>query len=145
MPPLPLPEHVHNRLAEEFKRAAAMVAGVDDVDAKSYYFSLFHGETGRQLNMHWDSNLALLWLVGQSLCAAIANRAKLPPGVAFPAGVPDEFLQALNDVSAKLAAAFEGSEIDMPSFHDALARAAELTYVTTGNGVYLYQKGHVKL
>lgn len=140
-----LPKQIHDRLAKEFKLAASKVAEVDDVDAKAYYFSVFHGETGRQLNMHWDSDLALLWVVGQTACAAIASRAKLPPGVAFPAGVPDGVLQALDEISAELAAAFEGSEIDMPRFHAALAKAAELTYVTTGNGVYLYQKGHVKL
>ena len=85
--------------------------------------------------------------MGQAACAGIGSRAKLPEGGGFPPdGISDEFLKALDKVSDELATAFAGSEIDLPRFYAALARTAELTYITTGNGAYLYhQKGLVKL
>ena len=141
-----LPKAIHKRLAQEFRLAASKVVEADGIDAKTYYFSVFYGETGRQLNMHWNPDLALLFVVGQAACIGIGNRAKLPPGVGYPPeGVSNEFLDALDEVSDELATAFEGSDIDLPRFYAALARTAELAYITTGNGVYLYEKGLVKL
>ncbi len=141
-----LPKKIHSRLADEFRLAAQGVADASDIDGKLYHFSVFYGETGRQLNMHWDADLALLFLVAQGACNHIGNRVKLPPDAGFPpGGISDEFLQALDQVSEELATAFEGSEIDVPRLYAALARTAELTYITTGNGAYLYQKGLVKL
>ena len=142
----PLPKQIHRRLAKEFRLAATKVAEAVDIDGKAYFFSVFYGETARQLNMHWDPDLALLLIVGQAASNAIGNRAKLPPGAGFPpGGVSDEFSRALDEVSNELALAFEASEIDMPRFYATLARIAELAFITTGNGAYLYQKGMVKL
>ncbi len=142
----PLPEQVHKRLAQEFRLAASKVSEADGIAAKLYFFSIFYGETGRQLNVHWDRDLALLFLVTQGACIGISNPAKLPPGAGFPPdGISDELLQALDQVSDELATAFEGSEVDASRLHTALARTAELTYITTGNGAYLYQKGMIKL
>jgi len=144
MPSLPKP--IHERLAQEFILAASKVAEADGIAAKLYFFSVFFGEAGRQLNLHWDPDLALLFVVGQAACTGIGNRPKLPAGAGFPPdGISDQFLRALDEVSNELATAFAGSEIDLPRFYAALARTAELTYITTGNGAYLYQKGLVKL
>ena len=141
-----LPKAIQKRLAQEFRLAADRVAEADGIAGKVYFFSVFYGETGRQLNVHWDPDLALLFLVTQAACAGITNRANLPPGAGFtPDGISDEFLQALDQVSDELATAFEGSEIDLARLYAALARTAELAYITTGNGAYLYQKGLVKL
>ena len=141
-----LPKQIHKRLAVEFRLAAQNVASANDIDGKVYHFSVFYGETGRLLNMHWDADLALLFEVVQTACQQIAGRPKLPPSAGFTLdGVPDGYLQAMDEVSNELAAAFEGNEIDTPRFYAALARIAELTYFTTGNGAYLLQKGMVKL
>jgi hypothetical protein len=141
-----LPKQVHQRLASEFKLAASKVAEADDIAGKLYYFSVFYGETGRQLNVHWDPDLALLYTVAQVACQLIGNRQPLPASAGFPhGGLPDGFLQAIDDVSDELATAFEGSAIDVPRLYAALARTAELTYVTNGNGAYLCQKGLIKL
>ena len=144
MPALPKP--IQERLAREFRLAASKVAEADGIAAKIYFFSVFYGETGRQLNLHWDPDLALLFIVGQAACTGITNRAKLPSGAGFPPeGISDQFLKALDEVSEELATAFAGNEVDAPRFYAALARTAELTYITTGNGAYLYQKGLVRL
>ena len=141
-----LPKQVHKRLADEFRLAAQGVADAGDLDGKLYYFSVFYGETGRQLNIHWDADLALLFEVVHTSCQQIGARPKLPTSAGFsPSGVPDGFLEAIDDVSEELAAAFAERDIDMPRFYAALARIAELTYITTGNGAYLHRRGAVKL
>lgn len=142
----PLPEQIRERLAGEFRLAASKVAESDDLEGKLYYFSVFYGETGRQLNMHWDPDLALLFGVAQFACQQIANRQRLPSGGDFPpGGIPEGFLQAIDEVSSQLATSFEGKEVDLPRFYAALARTSELAYATTGNGMYLYLKGMIPL
>ena len=141
-----LPNAIHKRLSKEFRLAASKLAKADSIEGKLYFFSVFYGETGRQLNMHWDPDLALLFQVVQGACAQIGNRVKLPPDAGFPPdGIWDELLQALDQVSEELATAFEAREIEVPRLYAALARTAELTYITTGNGAYLYQKGMIQL
>ena len=147
MPSLPKP--VQERLASEFRLAADKVASRPDLPGKLYYFSVFYGEPSRQLNVHWDADLALLFLVVQAACQHIGgSRPAFPVGGEFPQtpnGVPDAVLPALDQLSNELAVAFEGPELDLPRFYAALARAAELTYASTGNGLYLYLKGQIKL
>ncbi len=139
-----LPDQVQKRLADEFKLAASMVAKSSDISEKNYYFSVFFGETGRQLNMHWDADLSLLHLVVQAACQQIGGRAQLTSGASFPlGGFPDGFLPAIDEVSNELATAFEGKEVDVPRLYAAISRIAELTYLISGNGVYLYQKGMI--
>lgn len=141
-----LPKHVHRRLAEEFKLAASKVAGSSDIEGKLYYFSVFFGEATRQLNVHWDADLALLHLVTQAANQQIRVRPRLPTSAGSSAdGLPSGFLAAVDQVSNELAAAFQGSEVDVPRLYAALARIAELAYVTTGNGAYLNEKGLLKL
>jgi hypothetical protein len=109
-----------------------------------YYFSIFFGETGRQLNTHWDADLSLLFLVVQTACQQIANRVRLPVSAGFPPdGISQEWAAALDDVSNELATAFESKEVDLARLYAGLARTAELTYAITGNGAYLYQKGMI--
>ena len=139
-----LPKSVHKRLASEFAFAAKKIAESGDIAMKVYYFSVFHGETARQLNMHWDADLALLWSVAQHLTNAIGARSAQAKGEFPLGGYPDGFLQAIDEVSADLAGAFDGVELDMPRLHVALEITAALAFSTTGNGAYLVEKGTIE-
>lgn len=141
-----LPKQVHKRLAEEFRYAASKVAEAGDIRGKIYYFSIFYGDAGRQLNIHWDPDLALLWVVTQGACQAVNNRGAQTGDADFPfGGFPDGLPQAINEVSNELAVAFEGEEMDVPRLYAALARTAELAYAMTGNGAYLCDKGMIRI
>lgn len=138
-----LPESVHQRLASEFKRAAESVAEAQDLIGKVYFFSTFFGETGRQLNNHWDADLALLHYITQLACQLIPSQiGLLPSQVALP---PEEFLHAIDEVSNELASAFATAEVDIVRLYAAMGRVAELAYVTSGNGAYLRMKGMIKV
>ena len=141
-----LPKQVHKRLSSEFDRAAARIIECDDVDAKLYYFSVFFGETGRQLNTHWDSELALLHFVVRQAGAVFGARQPLPAGAGFPPdAVPEGFMQALDQVASDIAEAFQKPEIDSQRLYSALAKIGEMTYAVTGNGAFLLEKGMFSL
>ena len=138
-----LPEPIRQRLVAEFKIAAENVAEAEDLPGKLYYFSVFFGEVGRQLNMHWDTDLVLMHNTVQAACGTIAAMApQLPPAVAPPY---DEFLAALDAISEEFVSVFDVPEIDTLRYFRAVARVAELTYVSGGNGAYLLHKGMIKL
>ena len=139
-----LPDAVHERLSSEFQFAASKIVESNDQATKLYYFSVFHGETSRQLNMHWDADLALLFVVAQAFTAQVPARPALPV-LGTPAGtLVAEFLPVIDQISLEIAAAFQTPDIDGPRLHAALAKTAELIYATTGNGTYLYLKGEIK-
>lgn len=138
-----LPKQIHERLSGEFKLAAARVAEAQDLPGKLYYFSIFFGETGRQLNNHWDADLALLHNTVQFACQAIPMSFGTLPAVAAPPSA--DYLHAFDEVSDELVKAFAVPDVDMPRFYAAVARISELTYIAGGNGAYLYQKGMIKL
>ena len=140
---LSLPEQVKSRLATEFRIAANSVAQSGDLAAKIYFLSIFHGEPQRQLNVHWDPDLNLLFMIARIALQQMQSRPPLPGTPDAKDGLPPGFLQALDAVAEELASIFEADVIDAARFYVALGRLAELGYVVTGNGYYLYLKGMI--
>jgi len=137
-----LPEALRARLADEFRFAAEKMADTHDLGAKLYFFSAFYGELNRALNQVWSPELGLAHLVLSKVHEQITGRVSIPtPGAA----IPPEFPAALDRVANELAELFGGRQIDDARLYQLLARAAELGYVSTGNGYYLYLKGQIKI
>jgi len=137
-----LPEALRARLASEFRFAAEKMADTHDLAAKLYFFSAFYGELNRALNQLWSPELGLAHLVLSKVHEQITGRVNMPtPGTGIPAGFP----AALDGVANELAELFGGKQIDDARLYQLLARTAELGYVSTGNGYYLYLKGHIKI
>lgn len=142
---MPLPESIHEFLENEYSFAAKKMSEAATLNEKVYYFSVFFGQAGKQLNAHWDDQLALLWSVVQHACNAINSRIAQGPGEYPTHGFPEGFGVALDEVGAELAGAFEGGKIDTDRLYAALRRSADLTYLTTGNGIYLHERGLLRL
>ncbi len=141
-----LDDALKTRLAEEFGFAAEKMAKSPDLLTKLYFYSAFYGEIERVLNQQWDADLSLLHLVLASSHAAIQTRANLVlQGADRVVGIPDEFPDALTKTVTALAVLFQGEDIEKNTLSKILARLAELTYVTQGNGHYLYLKGKIKV
>jgi len=137
-----LPEALRARLANEFRFAAEKMADTHDLAAKLYFFSAFYGELNRALNQSWSPELGLAHLVLHRVHEQITGRVNMPtPGTGIPAGFPAE----LDRVANELAELFGGKQIDDARLYQLLARTAELGYVSTGNGYYLYLKGQIKI
>jgi hypothetical protein len=137
-----LPEALRARLADEFRFAADKMADTPDLAAKLYFFSAFYGELSRAYNQLWSPELGLAHLVLREVYNLVNGRLSMPtPGT----GIPPELPAAFDRVANELAGLFENEQIDDAQFYQALGRAAQLGYVATGNGYYLYLKGQIKI
>ena len=140
------PEDVKQRLASEFRFAADQLAATPVLGRKLYFWSVFYAEALRAFNLWWHSDLVLLHHVVQAAYQTMNARvSQVQTGADRVVGLLPEFSDALNEISAELAAIFEEQEIDSLRLHNALARIAVVSYSTVGNGHYLYLKGELKL
>ena len=91
-----------------------------------------------------DSELALLHLVLQSTHGQVNARVQaLATGRDRPISLPDNLLEALTRTASDLAdVIIEERDDDLKRI---MARFAELSYLSTGNGYYLYTKGAIQL
>lgn len=141
-----LPSPISKRLAQEYKFVAERIQAESSLQGKLYFFSAFYGEANRALNLAWDTNLALAHMVLQNTYQTIFTRVQAmaaggEPFVALPASFPQE----LTECSVELATLFQSQRIEDAALEKILARFAELAYIATGNGYYLYVKGAIKL
>jgi hypothetical protein len=140
-----LPDALRERLDKEFHFAAAGMASAPDIQQRIYFFSVFYGEINRVLNQWWSPELALAHSVLKDTTEQISGRVNAPIVGTPNAGIPQEFSAALDQLANDLAELFAAPEVEEAKLYLALARAAELGYVVTGNGYYLYLKGAIKV
>lgn len=136
-----LPKAIQQRLAKEFSFAAAKMSEAPDLSRKLYFFSVFFGEANRAMNQSWRAELALLDMVAQATYMTIQAQMMAPVPVELPRRLPDE----LTIAAQGLASLFEEPEINSDNLCTLLARIAELSYVSTGNGRFLFLKGDIKV
>jgi hypothetical protein len=113
---------------------------------KLYFFSILYGEAQRVLNMHWDSSLGLIHMVTSVAYRSIDMRAKAIAQRAEPViSLNEDYWKALTDVCRGLAEYVESDDDNSALLLGLLARMADLSYMTTGNGYYLHMKGEIKV
>ena len=136
-----LPDDLHKRLADEYRFAADKMAASKDPQRQLYFFSVFFGEAVRLLNWTWDRDLVLLHNILRDTHQQINGRLQ---GGEAVIRIQSDLMNALNQAANDLATHVEnkGSSQEL---HDLLGRFAELSYLSTGNGSYLFEKGHIKL
>ncbi len=140
-----LPDALRNRLAREFRFAADGMAGSPDMQQRLYFFSVFYGELNRVLNLSWSPELVLAHTVLKETTQQISGRVNTPTVGTPNDGIPKGLSEAVDRLANDLADCFAAPEVEEAKLYQALARAAELGYVATGNGYYLYLKGAIKI
>lgn len=141
-----LPKSVQQHLRKEYRFAADKVVEADRLRDKLYFFSALFGEANRALNQHWDAELALIHNVLQEAHKQINARVLSVLSRSEPVvSIPPELPGAIDKVAQELADIFEMKEVDSTKLYEVLVRVAELSYVTSGNGYYLYLKGDLKV
>ena len=137
-------EELRQRLAKEYRYSATKMKDSPQAIMKLYYFSVLFGEAQRVLNWEWDRDLALIYTVAYHVHAQINTLAQ-----AQTAGqvLPTDWATAydkLTEATSNLAAYFEKSDDNTEELNQILGRFAEISYIVSGNGSYLYEKGHIK-
>lgn len=140
---LKLPKNLRSKLVSEFRYAAERMGEAEAPAEKLYFFSVLFGEATRVLNWHWDRELALIWFVTQQAQQVIASREQSIKQGDPIVRLPNEYFQALTKNVAELADYVE-QEGNEQQLLEIIGKFAELTYMTTGNGFYLAQRGMIK-
>ena len=135
------------RLAKEYRYAVTKMKESPQPARKLFYFSVFFGEAQRVLNWEWNRDLALIHMVTQHVHTQINNTTQVPGlGQLLPIDWTTVY-DKLTQVASDLAAYFEKTENE-DSREDLcliLGSFAEIAYVVSGNGSYLYEKGLINL
>jgi len=140
-----LPADIRQTLANEFRFATQQMADAPNFQAQLYLFSALYGAAFRALNLAWSDELALMHLVLRSAHQEIVPLAEGLGMGQRVFGVPPEIPQALTQVCTELATALEADRTDAATLYPLLARVAEISYATTGNGRYIYLKGQITI
>ncbi len=139
-----LRKEFRQRLAKEYRYAATKMQDSPQAVKKLYYFSVLFGEAQRVLNWEWDRDLALIYTVTQHAHTQINATMQVPGlGQTLPIDLTTVF-DKLTEATSNLAAYFEKSDDNMEEFNQILGRFAEISYIVSGNGSYLYEKGFIK-
>jgi hypothetical protein len=110
----------------------------NDPRGKLFYFTAAYGILPRLFNLEYDQTLVFLHFVLQNLYNIINTRLQtILTGAERTIDFPDAFFTKLEDLFEDLIIKVAKRE----SFYEPLIKMANLAYVTTGNGYYLYQKG----
>lgn len=137
-------EELRQRLAKEYRYSATKMKDSSEAIKKLYYFSVLFGEAQRVLNWEWDSGLALIYAISHHTHTQISVATQsLTAGQVLPTDWETVY-DKLTEATSNLAAYFEKSDDNTEELHQILARLAEVAYIATGNGSYLYEKGHIK-
>ena len=134
------------RLAREYRYAVTKMQETQQPAKKLFYFSVLFGEAQRMLNLEWNSELALIYTVAQHAHTQI-NTTILAPGLGQV--LPIDWImvyEKLTRAADGLATYYEMAENDASKegMYQTLARLAEIAYMVSGNGSYLYEKGLIK-
>jgi hypothetical protein len=138
-------EELRQRFATECRYAVNKMMEVADVSKKMFYFSAVFGEAQRLLNLEWDRNVVLVFIVTQQAYNQINVQLPLLGSV-----LPIKLETVFEELTKNAAALADYLEKDSQRAGDdelcqILARFAEITYATQGNGSYLYERGKLKL
>lgn len=139
-----LREELQRRLTEEYRYAVTKMQQSTQPPRKLFYFSVFFGEAQRVLNFEWNRDLALIYTVTFHAYTQINTAMQSPLLTQSPidwTAVYDKLTLAASDLTAYLEKAKNNGSEELCQI---LGRLAEISYVVSGNGIYLYEKGSFK-
>ncbi len=134
-------DELRNRIVEELHFAAKKMRQEVEMNRKLYFFSAAYGVTNRALNEGWDLELVTTDFILHGAYNTIKNRTNIIRGGDKTIVLPSDFFDKLSAALDSLAGRIEHND----SCYGALQEIVKLTYITTGNGYYLLQKGKIAL
>jgi hypothetical protein len=131
-----------SRFVEELRYVAKQMQGTENLEDKLYYFSAVFGAAQRIVNFEFDPEILFIHQVTQIAYNQIQQRLVLLKSGQQPSiGLPESLFAHLQEMVEQIASHVENGETTCPI----LEKMMTLSYSTTGNGYYLFQKGELKI
>lgn len=130
------------RFIEELRYVTKQMQGTENLEEKLYYFSAVFGAAQRIVNFEFDPEMLFIYQVTQLAYNQIQQRLVLvKSGQQTSIGLSDNLFAVLREMVDEMASRVENGETTCPI----LEKMMTLSYSTTGNGYYLFQKGELKI
>lgn len=128
-------DNTRKELVKEIDFVIKKMTQTPDPAGKLYFFSGIYSAFQRIFNSEFDPELVL----GHIILNVTYNNINtiIERGLETVVKIPDDFFDKLVDITKKLSKKVKKNE----SIYDVLEQFAVLSYLATGNGYYLYQKG----
>jgi len=130
------------RFIEELRYVAKQMQATANLEEKLYYFSAVFGAAQRIVNFEFDPEMLFIHQVTQLAYNQMQQRLVLvKSGQQTSIEMPDNLFAVLREMVYEMASRVENGETTCPI----LEKMMTLSYSTTGNGYYLFQKGDLKI
>ena len=137
-----IPNGLKEKLVNEIEFVVEKIRTENDIRTKIYYFSGVYGEMLRMLNISFDPQLLFAHNVLNNSYQTMRIRADtVILGRDTTIDFPDGFFDRLCTLLEELANNIKNNQ----NLYQTLQNIACLSYITTGNGYYLFQKGIIKV
>jgi hypothetical protein len=134
-------QEYRNILTAEFKYSAKKMREYPSPEQKIYYFSNTFGVLHRVFNLEYDLQLVFAHFVLVTAHGNISARIQAIKSGDEVVSFPGEYFDRLSEHVETLASMIEKDE----NLLGTLAKIAELAYLTSGNGYFLYEKKILKI
>lgn len=129
-------------ISDEFRVIVQLINEEEDALRRVYYFSAAYGVVHRVINSEFNNELTLMHSVLHNTYLALDSRLKsIISGGERVIELPSNALSVLSSALNELCDVISKDQ----DIYEPLAKIAAISYVTTGNGYYLYRKGVLRL
>lgn len=131
-----------DRFVKELYDVAKQIKETENIEEKLYYFSAVFGAAQRIINFEFDGEMLFIHQVTQLAYNQIQQRIVLAKSGQQPTiGLPNNLFDVLQEIIENLALRIENGDSTYPL----LEKMMVLSYSTSGNGFYLFQRGDLKI
>jgi hypothetical protein len=132
----------HKRiLLEEFEFAIEKMKENQLQEQKLFYFSSTYGVVSRLFNLKFEPQLVFVHMILNNAYSNIIVRMNAIKGGDNTVTFPEKYFDKLTEVTEELYTKLKNDE----DTYEVLEKFVLLTFLTTGNGYYLYQRGNLKI
>ena len=137
-------KHYKEIIVEELKSIAKKMKDTSDLKEKIFFFSATYSTMNRIFNLEFNPTLVLIHMVLQNAYLSISGRVEASiRGQDRAIKIPNGLFDALQEKIVDLAEIINKDNKNELFIN--LQEIANISYLTTGNGYYLFQKGILKI
>jgi len=128
-------------ILEEFDFAVKKMKESTEQDQKLFYFSSTYGVLSRVFNLKFDPELVFIHAVLSNAYANISVRFQAIKAGEATIKFPDDYFEKLTEYTEELTNKIRKDQ----AVYETLIKISLLTFVTSGNGAYLFERLKFKL